>query len=195
MGLIRYRFGRDRLSTNVRFASIPTVNSGLWDLSRCARSCICSAAQPYSITSSARASSVGGSSKPSALAVLRLMHQLELGRLLHRQVGGFCAFENAGRIDAKLAIGVGEADPIAHQPARDGIFAKLVDGGQPHDVPRKRRCDRAAYRSMDRLPRAARLAAVGKAPQMRRPVPHRCSLSRRRFVDLMVRARFSSSCN
>ena len=34
--LIRYRFGRDRLSTNVRFASIPTVNSGLWDLSRCA---------------------------------------------------------------------------------------------------------------------------------------------------------------
>ena len=36
-GVNRYRFGRDRLSTNVRFASIPTVNSGLWDLSRCAR--------------------------------------------------------------------------------------------------------------------------------------------------------------
>ena len=36
--VIRYRFGRDRLSTNVRFASIPTVNSGLWDLSRCAKS-------------------------------------------------------------------------------------------------------------------------------------------------------------
>jgi hypothetical protein len=35
--LIRYRFGRDRLSSNVRFASIPTVNSGLGDLSRCAR--------------------------------------------------------------------------------------------------------------------------------------------------------------
>ena len=35
-GLNRYSFGRDRLSTNVRFASIPTVNSGLWDLSRCA---------------------------------------------------------------------------------------------------------------------------------------------------------------
>ena len=34
--VIRYRFGRDRLSTNVRSASIPTVNSGLWDLSRCA---------------------------------------------------------------------------------------------------------------------------------------------------------------
>ena len=32
--VIRCRFGRDRLSTNVRFASIPTVNSGLWDLSR-----------------------------------------------------------------------------------------------------------------------------------------------------------------
>jgi hypothetical protein len=36
--VIRYRFGRDRLSSNVRFASIPTVNSGLWDLSRCAMS-------------------------------------------------------------------------------------------------------------------------------------------------------------
>jgi hypothetical protein len=35
-GVIRCRFGRDRLSTNVRSASIPTVNSGLWDLSRCA---------------------------------------------------------------------------------------------------------------------------------------------------------------
>jgi hypothetical protein len=33
-GVIRYRFGRDPLSTNVRFVSIPTVNSGLWDLSR-----------------------------------------------------------------------------------------------------------------------------------------------------------------
>ena len=30
--------GRDRLSTNVHFASIPTVNSGLWDLSRWATS-------------------------------------------------------------------------------------------------------------------------------------------------------------
>ena len=28
MGVIHYKFGRDRLSTNVRFASIPTVNSG-----------------------------------------------------------------------------------------------------------------------------------------------------------------------
>ena len=44
MGLIRCRFGRDRLSTNVRFASIPTVNSGLWDLSRCANADICTAA-------------------------------------------------------------------------------------------------------------------------------------------------------
>src|SRR6476620_3259383 len=34
--VIRCTFGRDRLSTNVRFASIPTVNSGLWDLSRSA---------------------------------------------------------------------------------------------------------------------------------------------------------------
>ena len=69
MGL-RCRFGRDRSSTNVRFASIPTVNSGLWDLSRCA---ISGSEQSqrgsrYSITS-VRASSDGGTSRPSAFAV------------------------------------------------------------------------------------------------------------------------------
>ena len=38
----------------------------------------------YSITSSARASSVGGMVRPSALAVLRLTGRFELGRRLHR---------------------------------------------------------------------------------------------------------------
>ena len=44
--VIRCKFGADRLSTNlVRFASTPTVNSGLWDLSPCANSkTLCSAA-------------------------------------------------------------------------------------------------------------------------------------------------------
>jgi hypothetical protein len=41
----------------------------------------------YSITSSARASSVGGTSRPSALAVLRLMTNSNFGRHLHRQIG------------------------------------------------------------------------------------------------------------
>ena len=73
--VIRYSFGRDRLSTNVRFASIPTVNSGLWDLSRCAnqRHSHRSKTARYSITSSARASTDAGTVRLSALAVLRLM--------------------------------------------------------------------------------------------------------------------------
>jgi hypothetical protein len=49
IGTIRCRFGRDRLCTNVRFASIPTVNSGLWDLSRCAMNG--HAAYPFSFAS------------------------------------------------------------------------------------------------------------------------------------------------
>jgi hypothetical protein len=49
-------------------------------------------APPHSITSSARASSVAGTSRPSALAVLRL---LVLGRRLHRQVGWLLALEDA----------------------------------------------------------------------------------------------------
>jgi hypothetical protein len=48
----------------------------------------------YSITSSARGSKVGGISRPSVLAVLRLMMRSNLvGR--DRQIGRFCASENA----------------------------------------------------------------------------------------------------
>ena len=41
----------------------------------------------HSITSSARASSVGGTGRPSALAVVRLNDEIKLGRLLDRHVG------------------------------------------------------------------------------------------------------------
>ena len=50
----------------------------------------------YSITSSARASSVAGSPSPSdAFAVLRLITSSVFRRRLHRQVGWFLAFEDA----------------------------------------------------------------------------------------------------
>jgi hypothetical protein len=42
----------------------------------------------YSITSSARASTVGGTSRPSALAVLMLIHELEFGGLHDRRGPG-----------------------------------------------------------------------------------------------------------
>jgi hypothetical protein len=47
----------------------------------------CSKQHLYLITSSARASNVAGTSRPSARAVLRLMTSFVLGRRLHRQVG------------------------------------------------------------------------------------------------------------
>jgi hypothetical protein len=46
---------------------------------------------PHSITSSARVSTVAGTSRPSALAVLRLMTSSYLVARLHRQVSGLRA--------------------------------------------------------------------------------------------------------
>ena len=60
----------------------------------------------HSITSSVMASSDGGTSMPSALAVLQVDDELELGRLHDRQVGGLGALEDAAGIDADLTIRV-----------------------------------------------------------------------------------------
>jgi hypothetical protein len=49
----------------------------------------------YSMTSSARESSAGGTVKPSALAVLRLITNSYLVGALHRQVRGLLPLENA----------------------------------------------------------------------------------------------------
>ena len=56
----------------------------------------------YSITSSAMASSVGGTVEAERLGGLEIDDELELGRLHHRQVGRLLALENAADIDAGL---------------------------------------------------------------------------------------------
>src|SRR5580692_1200281 len=48
----------------------------------------------HSITSSAIASSVSGTERPSAFAVLRVDNELEFGRLDDGQIGRLFAFEN-----------------------------------------------------------------------------------------------------
>ena len=84
----------------------------------------------HSITSSARASSDGGTSRPSALAVLRLIDQLVLGRRLHRQVGRLLALEDAVDI-AGRAADTGRRDrPIGDQAAGGDEVAFGVDRGQ-----------------------------------------------------------------
>src|SRR6266568_4651828 len=59
----------------------------------------------HSMTSSASASRFGGTSRPSALAVLRFDHQLVLGRRLHRKVGRLVALEDSVDVAARERIG------------------------------------------------------------------------------------------
>ena len=66
----------------------------------------------YSITSSARASTVGGTSRPSAFAVLRLMTSLVLGRRLHRQIGRLLALEDAIDVAGSLTILFDQIGPV-----------------------------------------------------------------------------------
>src|SRR5262245_38165448 len=81
----------------------------------------------HSITSSARAASVGGISSPKALAVCRLTTNSNL--VLDRQVGRLGSFENSPGVDPDLPIYLGNIGPVAHQPARLGPFARLKDRG------------------------------------------------------------------
>ena len=54
----------------------------------------------HSITSSARASSVGGHVEAEHLGGLEVDHQLEFGRLLDWQIGRLLAIQNAVDVDA-----------------------------------------------------------------------------------------------
>jgi hypothetical protein len=53
--------------------------------------------------------------------------QLEFGRLLDRQIGGFGAVEDLSGVDADLAIDSGEAGSIADQAAGRGELALFID--------------------------------------------------------------------
>jgi hypothetical protein len=68
----------------------------------------------HSIDSSARASSVGGSVRPGALAVSRVDNQLDLDEQ-DRQTGRLLALENAAGVDAGLTGGVCKAASVARQ--------------------------------------------------------------------------------
>ena len=58
-------------------------------------------AASHSITSSARASRVGGDIEAERLRGLEVDHELEFRRLQDRQIGGFGALENAANVDAE----------------------------------------------------------------------------------------------
>src|SRR5262249_26659921 len=86
----------EMLSVTLPFMSAPprkrTSGQTSWDVRLVPFATLCAATNEvrgYSITSSVRASSDIGGSRPSALAVLRLMTSLELGGLLDRQIAAF----------------------------------------------------------------------------------------------------------
>src|ERR1700732_2720391 len=63
------------------------------------------------------------------LGGLEIDHQLEGGRLLHRQIGRLGAVEDLSGVNADLAIYADEARPIADQPAGRGELAPFIDRG------------------------------------------------------------------
>ena len=95
----------------------------------------------HSITSSARASSDGGTSRPSALAVLRLMTSSILGRRLHRQVGRLLALEDAIDVAGRAPVLVDAFRPIGDQAA---VGDEEAVGDRPRaTVPGRQRDDQS----------------------------------------------------
>jgi hypothetical protein len=80
----------------------------------------------YSITSSARASSMGGTSRLSALAVLRLMTNSTLVDCSTGSSAGFSPL-NAGSINAPTARCVAHAGSVAHQATSPRELRSGVD--------------------------------------------------------------------
>ena len=68
------------------------------------------------MTSSARASSEGGTAEHERLRGLEVDHQLILGRRLHRQVGRLLALEDAINIAGRAAVLVDQVRRIGDQP-------------------------------------------------------------------------------
>ena len=121
----------------------------------------------HSITSSARASSVGGTSRPSALAVLRLITSLVLGRRLHRQVGRLLALEDAVDVVGRAPILVDVIGPIGDQAASGDEETFVVDRGQL--VPSRQRDDQMRDAASRTRPpsRSDRHSKVARRPRQR----------------------------
>ena len=96
----------------------------------------------HSITSSARASSVGGTVEAERLGGLEIDDQFVLGRRLHRQVGRLLALEDAIDVAGGAPVLVDEIGPIGNQAAAGDEVAFEVDRGQL--VPGRQRDDQIA---------------------------------------------------
>src|SRR5262249_6523244 len=116
----------------------------------------------HSITSSARASSEGGTVRPSILAVSALMTKLEVARLRHRQLRGSRALEDAPGIDSALTNPILQVASVAHQPAGFDIVPLRICRG-----------DGVARREVDQLDPPADEKGVGADEERIGPLSHK----------------------
>ena len=130
----------------------------------------------HSITSSVLASNVGGTSRPSALAVLRLINQFVFGRRLYRNVTGLLTLEDAIDIGRRSPILVAQIRPVGDQAAGGDEVAEGIYRRQ--SMPRCERDDQLAMngrqcaRHQSRPPfgpRANAATARSISPTSRRP--------------------------
>ena len=131
----------------------------------------CCACYSYSITSSARASSVGGIVEAERLGGLEIDDQFVLGRRLHRQVGGLLALEDAIDIAGRAPVLIDDVRPVGDQAAAGDEVAFVVDRGQP--VPGRQRDDQFAMTTLQPL----RLSRSGRRSGERAKVSMACSIS------------------
>src|SRR5260221_12467096 len=61
---------------------------------------------------------------------LEIDKQLELGGVLHRQVAGLVALEDASDVLADLAVKTGNAGAVTHQNTGEGPFRPWISGGR-----------------------------------------------------------------
>ena len=73
---------------------------------------------------------MGGTSRPSALAVLRLMHRFVFGRCLHRKIGWLLALEDTVDIAGRLPVLVDLIRSVGDQAAGGDEGAVVIDRRQ-----------------------------------------------------------------
>ena len=71
-------------------------------------------------------SGAAGTVRPSAFAVLRVDHQVELGRLLDGKVRGLGTLQDFVHVFRYMTKVRGDVRSIAQQPARDHVLAPAV---------------------------------------------------------------------
>src|SRR5262249_26042551 len=86
---------------------------------------------PHSITSSARASSMGGTARPSIRAVSALMTRSNLLDCTTGRSAGLAPFQDAAGIDTELAKRIHDVGSITHQPANFDKVARRIDRREP----------------------------------------------------------------